>query len=88
VAGRLLLALLAGLAAFLRAVWRTVRQLFHEITGAFFLLFALLGALSVWREWQRGAAAWLIALAAAFTLMMASFALAAFRSARKLEKGK
>jgi glycerol uptake facilitator-like aquaporin len=81
---RLMGALLAALAVFLRSVWRAARQLFHEATGAFFILFALIGAVSAWREWQRGSAAWLIALSLGFTLMMGAFAVASFRSARRV----
>ena len=81
---RWIAALLAGLRAFLRSLARAARQLFHEVTGAFFLLFTLVGAAAVWREWQRGAAEWVIGIAAAFTLMMGGFAFAAFRSARRL----
>ena len=77
-------ALYAALAGFLRAAWRAVRQLFHEVTAAFFVLFAVIGAASVWREWQRGSSQWLLALAAGFTMMMAWFAVTSFRSARRV----
>jgi hypothetical protein len=77
-------AMLAALAAFVRSVGRVIRQLFHEVTGAFFLLFAALGGLSAWRHWQRGSDLWIFGIALAFTLMMAAFAIAAFRSARRL----
>lgn len=86
---RVLGALLIALSGFLRSLWRIARQLFHEIAGALFLLFAVIGSVSVWREWQRGSAIWLIAGVAAFTLMMAAFAFSSFRSARGLrENGK
>jgi len=78
-----MVALLAALAAFFRSVWRVIRQLFHEVTGAFFLLFAALGGVSAWRHWQRGSALWIFGIDMAFTLMMAAFAFAAFRSARR-----
>jgi len=77
-------AMLAALAAFFRSCWRVIRQLFHEVTGAFFLLFAALGGVSAWRHWQRGSALWIFGIALAFTLMMTAFAVAAFRSARRL----
>ena len=81
---RLIGALILVLSGFLRSLWRVARQLFHEMTGAFFVLFALLGAASVWREWQRGSAQWLIGLSVAFTVMMTAFAVASFRSARRV----
>lgn len=83
VAERVIAALLAALAAFLRSLGRVVRQLFHEVTGAFFLLFAVVGGVSTWRYWQRGSELWVLGIAAAFTLMMSAFALAAFRNARR-----
>ena len=83
-ADRLLVALLAALAAFIRSVWRVIRQLFHEVTGAFFLLFTALGGVSAWRHWKRGSDLWIFGIALAFTLMMAAFAVAAFRSARRI----
>lgn len=81
---RLIGALVEAAAGFFRLLGRAARQLFHETTGALFALFAMLGALSAWREWQRGAAEWLVCLVAGFTLMMGAFAVAAFRSARRV----
>ena len=82
-ADRLIAALLAALAAFFRSIWRVTRQLFHEVTGAFFLLFAVVGGINAWRHWQRGSDLWIFGMALAFTLMMTAFAVAAFRSARR-----
>ena len=72
-------AVIRALAALVRAVWRATRQLFHEVTGAFFALFAVIGAAAAWREWKQGAAYWKIAVAAGFAVMMAIFAVSAFR---------
>ena len=86
---RVLGALLVALGGFLVTLWRIVRQLLHEMAGALFVLFAVLGGVSVWREWQRGSAEWILGVTAGFTAMMAAFAFASFRSARRLnEKGK
>lgn len=81
---RVLGALLVALSGFLRTLWNAARQLFHEVTGALFLVFAVAGGVATWREWRRGSAAWLVGLVAAFALMMAGFALSAFRRARRL----
>lgn len=81
---RLIDALIRALAELVRSLWRVTRQVFHEVTGAFFILFAAIGGLSFWREWHRGSEAWLVALAAGFTLMMTWFAVASFRSARRV----
>ena len=82
---RILTALAVALRGFLATLWRLLRQLLHEVAGALFVLFALLGCVSVWREWKRGSAAWLIGVVAAFTVMMAAFAFSSFRSARRLK---
>ena len=81
---RLANALAQAAGGFLRTLLRIARQLFHETTGALFFLFTILGATAAWREWQKGSAQWQVVVAVAFTLMMAAFALAAFRSARRV----
>lgn len=81
---RLARAFFRAMRDFLLAAWRIVRQLFHELTGAFFVLFAVLGGAAAWREWQRGSALWLVALAAGFAAMMAWFAVTSFLSARRV----
>ena len=86
---RILTALVVALGGFLATLWRVLRQLFHETAGTLFALFALLGGVSAWREWKRGSAAWLIAVAAGFAVMMTAFAFSSFRSAHRLkENGK
>jgi len=80
---RVIGALIAALAAFLRSIARVMRQLFHEVAGAFFLLFAVAGGVNSWQHWQRGSETWILGIALAFTLMMAAFAFASFRSARR-----
>lgn len=81
---RVIVALLAALSTFLASAWKAARQLFHETTGALFGVLALAGAVGIWREWQRGSAAWVIGVSIGFTAMMASFAVASFRSARRV----
>jgi hypothetical protein len=69
---------------FFGSLWRMARQLFHETTGALFAVFALVGAGTAWREWRRGGASWRVGISLAFVVMMAFFAVAAFRSARRV----
>ncbi len=69
---------------FLRTLWRVARQVFHEATGALFAVFALAGAVTAWRAWHRGERDWLVWLPLAFVVMMGAFAVAAFRSARRV----
>ena len=83
-ADRLIAALIAAVAAFLRSILRVIRHLFHEVAGAFFLLFAVIGGANAWRHWQQGSKLWVLGIALAFTLMMAAFAFASFRSARRM----
>jgi len=68
----------------LRVIWRVVRQLFHETTGVFFALFALYGAIAAWRAWKYHPASWVIGFAVIYALMMATFAVFAFRRARRI----
>jgi hypothetical protein len=69
---------------FLRTLWRVTRQVFHEATGALFAVFALAGAISAWRAWHRGEREWMVWLPVGFVVMMGLFAVASFRSARRV----
>ena len=77
-------ALFAAIAGFLRVVWRAARQLFHEVTGALFALFAALGGFTAWREWQKGSARWILAVSILFALAMAAFAVTSFLRAHRV----
>ena len=68
----------------LRVVWRLTRQLFHEATGAFFLLFAAWAAFAAWKQWKHRPAVWLLGFAISYAIMMAVFAVAAFFRARRV----
>ncbi len=76
--------LAAATGGFARTLLRIARQVFHETAGAMFFFFAVLGGVAAWREWQKGSAQWLVALSIGFALMMAAFAVASFRSARRV----
>ena len=67
-----------------RRVWRALRQLFHEITGAVFAILALAWLNAGLRAWTRDVARWLIGLAIAVALLFLFFAVTSFRKARKL----
>lgn len=84
VRAQILAALWAALAGFLRVAGRALRQLFHEATGTLFAVFAALGGVTAWREWQKGSARWILALTVFFTLAMAFFALTSFLRARRV----
>jgi hypothetical protein len=69
-----------------RTLWRAIRQLFHEITGALFATFAIGGVFSVLRQWQNRSVVvpWMMALTCTYTAVMAVFAWMAFRSAKNV----
>jgi galactitol-specific phosphotransferase system IIC component len=67
-----------------RRLWRALRQLFHEATGAVFAVLALGWLNSALRAWTRDVALWLIVLAVAVALLFLFFAVTSFRKARKL----
>jgi hypothetical protein len=79
---QLLNAVWRGVKAFLRALWRSVTQLFHQVAGVFFLLFAVIGAAALVREWQRWPASKL-AVAGVFTAVFAWFTAESFLKARR-----
>jgi F0F1-type ATP synthase membrane subunit c/vacuolar-type H+-ATPase subunit K len=69
---------------FLRLLWRVSRQVFHEVTGTLFLLFAFVDGAAGWREWRQGNARWAAALAVGFALLLTAFGVRSFRDARRL----
>jgi len=77
-------ALWQGISVFLRTLWRVTRQVFHETVGALFAFFALSGGLKTLRSWRNGEASWLLGISLVFVVMMGSFAVVSFRSARRV----
>jgi hypothetical protein len=67
-----------------RRLWRALRQLFHEVTGAVFALLAFAWLNAALRAWTRDAAGWLMGLAVAVGLLFLFFAVTSFQRARKL----
>jgi hypothetical protein len=64
--------------------WRTLKQLFHELTGAIFAVFAFAWLNAALRAWTRDVARWLIATSVLVAALFAFFAVTSFRRARKL----
>jgi hypothetical protein len=64
--------------------WRTLKQLFHELTGAIFAVFAFAWLNAAFRAWTRDVARWLIATSVIVAVLFAFFAVTSFRRARKL----
>jgi hypothetical protein len=67
-----------------RRLWRVLRQLFHEVTGAVFAVLALAWLNSAVRAWTRDIAHWLIALAVCVAGLFGFFSVTQFLRARKI----
>lgn len=69
---------------FLRTLWRAVRQVFHETTGAVFFLLALTWANAALRYWRQHAPNWEWRTSVGMALVMALFGWVSFRAARRV----
>lgn len=67
-----------------RRLWRALRQLFHEMTGAAFAVLAVAWLNSALRAWTRDVALWLIAIGVCVSALFVFFAVTSFQRARKL----
>jgi glycerol uptake facilitator-like aquaporin len=67
-----------------RRLWRTVKQIFHEVVGAMFAVLAFGWLNSAFRAWTRDVAHWLIALAVVVAGIFVFFAVSSFRRSRQL----
>jgi hypothetical protein len=81
---RTLSALWRSIVVTLRIWWRIMRQLFHETTGALFVVFAAYGAFVAWKEWKHRPTVWIVGFAIVYAIMMAAFGFGAFRRARRV----
>ena len=67
-----------------RRLWRTVKQVFHEVVGAMFAVLAFGWLNSAFRAWTRDLAHWLVAVSVAVGLLFIGFSFTSFRRARML----
>ena len=67
-----------------RRLIRTVKQIFHEVTGAMFGILAFAWFNLAFRAWTRDVAHWLIFVSIVVALVFLAFAVTSFRRARKL----
>jgi lipopolysaccharide export LptBFGC system permease protein LptF len=67
-----------------RRLWRTTRQVFHEVMGAMFAVLAFGWLNSAFRAWTRDVAHWLVIVTIAVAALFAFFAVSSFRRARQL----
>ena len=71
------------LAGFAR-LWRTVKQIFHEVVGAMFAVLAFGWLSSAVRAWTRDVAHWLILIPVAVAGVFVLFSVSSFRRSRQL----
>ena len=69
---------------FFRTLWRAIRQVFHETTGAVFFLIALIWTNAALRYWKQRAPGWEWKTSLGMALVMVFFGLASFRAARRV----
>jgi hypothetical protein len=69
---------------FFRTLWRVARQVFHESTGAIFLILALFWMVAAVRQWRQGAETWAWVALGACALIFAGFGWSSFRAARRV----
>jgi fructose-specific phosphotransferase system IIC component len=68
-----------------RRVWRTLKQLFYEVTGALFAILAFAWLNATFRAWTtRDVADWLMAMPLSVAALFLFFAISSFRKARNL----
>ncbi|MGA2428301.1 MAG: hypothetical protein ABSH13_07355 [Candidatus Acidiferrum sp.] len=68
-----------------RRLWRVLKQLFYEVTGALFGLLAFAWLNVTFRAWTtRDVAHWLLAVPLSVAALFAFFAITSFLRARKL----
>jgi hypothetical protein len=67
-----------------RRLWRTVKQIFHEVIGAMFAVLAFGWLNSAFRAWTSDVAHWLIVMAVIVAGIFVLFAVSSFRRSRQL----
>ena len=67
-----------------RRLWRTIRQVFHEVVGAIFAVLAFGWLNSAFRAWTRDVAHWLIGVSVGVAVLFVLFAVGSFRRSRQL----
>jgi hypothetical protein len=65
-------------------LWRTLKQLFHEVVGAIFGVLAFSWLNAAIRAWSRDAAYWLVAIAVVVGGLFLFFGVTSFQRARKI----
>jgi hypothetical protein len=61
-----------------------MRQVFHEATGAIFLVLAFFWIVTAVRHWQSGSSPWTWLALGSFALILITFGVTSFRAARRV----
>jgi len=70
---------------FFRALWKAMREVFHETTGTLFFLLALSWANATVRLWRHGGSTpWVVGISSSFAILLVAFGLTSFRAARRV----
>jgi hypothetical protein len=77
-------AVVAGQPRGFRRLWRTIKQIFHEVMGAVFAVLAFGWLNSAFRAWTRDVAHWLILVSVAVAALFVFFSVSSFRRSRQL----
>ena len=67
-----------------RRLWRTIKQVFHEVMGAMFAVLAFGWFNMAFRAWTRDVAHWLILVSVAVAALFVFLAVSSFRRSRQL----
>jgi hypothetical protein len=67
-----------------RRLWRTAKQIFHEVVGAMFAVLAFGWLNSAFRAWTRDVAHWLIGVSVGVAALFLVFSVSSFRRSRQL----
>lgn len=78
------ISLFSAFTGFFRALWRAVRQVFHETVGTLFFLIALSSIQSAYRAWHRGAGQWLVGVSGGYAALMIVLGVMSFRDSRRV----
>jgi lipopolysaccharide export LptBFGC system permease protein LptF len=67
-----------------RRLWRTIKQVFHEVMGAMFAVLAFGWLNMAFRAWTRDVTHWLILVTIAVAALFVFLAISSFRRSRRI----
>jgi hypothetical protein len=67
-----------------RRLWRTIKQIFHEVMGAMFAVLAFGWLNMAFRAWTRDVAHWLILITVLVAALFVFLAVSSFRRSRQI----